>query len=41
MKREEFKEIEKTIKNNEEATKLMLARRKFEKFNYRKHNPVE
>ena len=29
----------KTIKDKEEATKIILERRKFKKFNYLKHNP--
>ena len=38
MKREAFNEIEKIIKTNEQATKLVLGRRKFKKFNYLKQN---
>ena len=39
MEREEFSEIDKTIKETEEATKLLLQQRKFMKFNHLKHTP--
>ena len=39
LKNEEFNEIEKTVKDNEEATKVVLERHKFKKFSYLKHNP--
>ena len=39
MEREEFSEIDKTIKESEEATKRLLQQRKFKKFNHLKHTP--
>ena len=39
MKREEFSEIDKTIKESEETTKRLLQQRKFKKFNHLKHTP--
>ena len=37
--KEKFNKIEKTTKGIEEATKIVLERRKFKKFNYLKYNP--
>ena len=39
MIKEEFNVIEKRIEDNEEATKILLKRDKFKKFNYLKQNP--
>ena len=38
MEQEEFNEINKTIKINEEATKKVLEHRKFKKLNHLKYN---
>ena len=40
MEKEEFQNIKETISRNEEATKRVLKRRKFKKFNYLKHNQI-
>ena len=39
MEREDFSEIDKVIKEKEEATNRLLQQRKFKKFNYLKHTP--
>ena len=39
FKKKEFDKIEKTIKDNEEAAKVVLEMHKFQEFNYLKHNP--
>ena len=39
MERKEFSETDKTIKQNEEATKRLLQQRKFKKFNHFKRTP--
>ena len=38
MEREEFSELDKTIKKNEEATKRLLQQRKFKTLNHLKHS---
>ena len=37
--KEEFEQIERTIKTNEESTKCLLQQKKFKKFNIMKHKP--
>lgn len=39
MEREEFSEIDKSIKENKEATKSLLQQWKFKKVNRLKHTP--
>ena len=39
MEREKFSEIDKTVKENKEATKCLLQQRNFKKFNHLKHTP--
>ena len=39
MKKVEFNKIEKTMKGNEEAKKIVLECHKSKKFNYLKYNP--
>ena len=37
--KEEFEQIERAIKTNEESTKCLLEQKKFKKFNTLKHKP--
>ena len=39
MEREKFSEIDKTVKENKEATKCLLQQRNFKKFNHLKYTP--